>query len=202
MKVAAALALVLVALAGRAAAGGRGLAQAQYSSSAPGSAAAAANATALPSLAEAVALAPQYNLSILVEAVKAANLTSLLTNASTAVTLFAPLDSAFTALIAELNTTAADLLANKKLLTSVLSYHVVPVPALSSELTDAQVLPTLLPTANITVSKPPGVAGVSVFNAKCTRAVCPPAAKVVAADIKAGKSVIHVIDRVLLPDLS
>jgi hypothetical protein len=79
----------------------------------------------------------------------------------------------------------------------------VPVPALSSDLTDAQVLPTLLPTANITVSRPPNTEGVSVFNRNCpATAICPPAAKLVVPNIKAGKSVIHVIDSVLLPELS
>ena len=76
---------------------------------------------------------------------------------------------------------------------------VVPVPALSTDLTDGQVLPTLLPKASLTVSVSPK--GVKVSNAAAKGAGAPPAAKVLVPNIKAGKSVIHVIDRVLLPEV-
>jgi len=72
---------------------------------------------------------------------------------------------AFEALIASLNTTAADLLANTTLLTPILSYHVVPgVAATAASLYNAQVLPTLLTGKSITVSKPPaGPTGAACF---------------------------------------
>ncbi|KAI8462826.1 MAG: Fasciclin domain-containing protein [Monoraphidium minutum] len=152
------------------------------------------------SLAQAVELAPQYNLSTLIAAVSAANLTAPLMDASTTWTIFAPTDEAFTNLISDLGTTAEELLADTSLLTKVLSLHVVPGTAATADtLSDGQQLTTLLEGSSVTVSKPSETPGsVSVFNAACATP-CPPAANVVVPDVKAGQSVIHVIDRVLLP---
>lgn len=71
--------------------------------------------------------------------------------------------------------------------TQVLSSHVVPAAAVAStQLTDGQVLKTLLQDATLTVSLSGG--GVKIQDAN-----------VVTPDIKAGKNIIHVIDKVLLP---
>ncbi|MEX1166895.1 MAG: fasciclin domain-containing protein [Hydrogenophaga sp.] len=62
--------------------------------------------------------------SILVEAVVAADLVATL-NSAGPFTVFAPTNDAFVALLGELNLTKEALLANKTLLTNVLTYHVV-----------------------------------------------------------------------------
>jgi hypothetical protein len=60
---------------------------------------------------------------------------------------------AILAAVEALGLTPAELLANTTLLTSVLSFHVVPgVAANSSSLTEGQVLPTLLAGQNLTVA--------------------------------------------------
>jgi uncharacterized surface protein with fasciclin (FAS1) repeats len=71
-----------------------------------------------------IALAdPQF--SILVEAVVAADLVNTLKGPGP-FTVFAPTNAAFAALLAELGVTKEALLANKPLLTAVLTYHVLP----------------------------------------------------------------------------
>lgn len=63
------------------------------------------------------------DLSILVEAVVAADLVPTLSTG--ALTVFAPTNAAFAALLAELGITKEALLADKPLLTAVLTYHVL-----------------------------------------------------------------------------
>ncbi|KIY94465.1 hypothetical protein MNEG_13496 [Monoraphidium neglectum] len=104
----------------------------------------------------------------------------------------APAVKAFEALASSLNTTAAALLTNTTLLSSVLRYHVVSGRHYSSDLSDAEQLPTLL-GSNVTISKPP-----AMFNPNPVPPA-PPAAEVVIRDISAGQSVIHIINRVLTP---
>ena len=64
------------------------------------------------------------DLSILVEAVVAAELAPLLSGAGN-YTVFAPTNEAFASLLTELNVSKAELLANKPLLEAVLKYHVL-----------------------------------------------------------------------------
>jgi uncharacterized surface protein with fasciclin (FAS1) repeats len=66
---------------------------------------------------------PQF--SILVEAVVAADLVGALSG-NGPLTVFAPTNDAFAALLAELGVSKAQLLADTALLTKVLTYHVVP----------------------------------------------------------------------------
>jgi uncharacterized surface protein with fasciclin (FAS1) repeats len=73
---------------------------------------------------------PQF--SILVEAIVAAGLQDALA-APGPLTVFAPTNDAFAALLAELGVSKADLLANKPLLTQVLTYHVVPGRVLKAD---------------------------------------------------------------------
>src|SRR5512134_4020476 len=63
--------------------------------------------------------------STLVEAVVAADLATTLSGTGP-FTVFAPTNDAFAALLTELGVTKAQLLADKALLTSVLTYHVLP----------------------------------------------------------------------------
>lgn len=62
-------------------------------------------------------------LSILVEAVVAADLAATLSTGT--LTVFAPTNAAFAALLTELGVSKEALLANKPLLTAVLTYHVL-----------------------------------------------------------------------------
>ena len=98
-------------------------------------------------------------------------------------------DAAFATLLKALKMTPEKLLANKDLLTKVLTYHVVPVVAKASDLKNGQKLKTLQGqeikvTGKVTLSSTGGSK-----------------AKVVTANVAAGKAVVHVIDSVLLPKL-
>jgi hypothetical protein len=106
--------------------------------------------------------------------------------------------------VATLNTTKAAVLCcrihplldphNLLLLLQVLSYHVIPSGAvLSSQLRDCLQVPTALPdaaAANLTVR---------VRNGNIDFEGATNDARVMTADIRAGASVIHVMDDVLLP---
>jgi uncharacterized surface protein with fasciclin (FAS1) repeats len=101
-------------------------------------------------------------------------------------TLFAPTDAAFAALPAG---TVESLLEDPTgLLTQILLYHVVGASALSSSLSDGQMIATLN-GADVTVTINAG--NVFINNAQ-----------VIVADIIADNGVVHVIDAVLVPATS
>ena len=96
-------------------------------------------------------------------------------------TVFAPTDAAFTALVASLDITAEELLALPEL-GAILQYHVVGAAALSTDLSDGQLLTTLQgDDVEISIDM-----GVMVNDAN-----------VVVADLVADNGVVHVIDMVL-----
>lgn len=103
-------------------------------------------------------------------------------------TVFAPTNDAFAALLAALGTTAEDLLANTELLNTVLTYHVIPGAVLAADVVglDGQSVATLQ-GEEISIAV---VDGAVVLNGSVN---------VVATDIVASNGVIHVIDAVLLP---
>ncbi len=130
---------------------------------------------------------PQF--SILVAAVQAAGLVDTLKSAGP-FTVFAPTNDAFASLLQELNLTADQLLANKPLLTQVLTYHVLASRSLAASLTDG--------LARATVQGQPVVfkktqSGLSIQDASGRTS------NVVIANVQAGNGVIHAIDRVILP---
>ena len=98
-------------------------------------------------------------------------------------TLFAPTDAAILALGPE---TINNLLnEDVDLLSDIVAYHVVGGKALSSDLSDGQVIPTLLgENISVTINND----GVFINNARVT-----------VADIQTDNGVVHVIDAVLLP---
>ena len=123
--------------------------------------------------------AGQFN--TLVTALKEANLVDTLKQPGP-YTVFAPTDAAF----AKLPPGALDaLLKDKKKLTAVLTYHVVP-----GKIMAAQVKPGSVAT----------VQGQSLTVATEGSAVMVDEAKVVKTDIAASNGVIHVIDTVILPN--
>merc|ERR1719199_2423977 len=119
----------------------------------------------------------------LVAAVKQAKLVEALSGAGP-FTVFAPTDAAFTAAIAALKTTPADLLAREDL-GSILQYHVVSGKVMAKDLADGQKVKPLM-GAELVVSIKDGVVKVGE-------------ATVSTPDMECSNGVIHIIDAVLLP---
>jgi uncharacterized surface protein with fasciclin (FAS1) repeats len=128
-------------------------------------------------------------LSILAEAVAAADLTETLSGAGP-YTVFAPTDAAFGALLAELGLTKAQLLADKALLAEVLTYHVVPGTVPSSQVPVGEAITTV--QGGIFKVERVG-SGLEVIDGRNRNA------RVTDVDVAATNGVVHVIDKVLLP---
>lgn len=129
------------------------------------------------------------DLSILVEAVNAAGLNTTLKGPGP-FTVFAPTNAAFASLLTELGVTKAQLLADKDLLTTVLTYHVVSgnVPKASVPLGKA------ITSVQGGVFKVDSVGGALKITDGRNRI-----STITATDIKAFNGVVHVIDKVILP---
>ncbi|MCA1801449.1 MAG: fasciclin domain-containing protein [Rhodothermaceae bacterium] len=131
--------------------------------------------------------------SILAQVVVFAGLDEAL-GANRQLTVFAPTNDAFVALLGDLgeNLTLNDLLVegNKELLTSVLLYHVAPGRRFSKSVIASGRVNTLLEEFAFVQAN--GDGGFEIGNGDRF-------ANIVATDISARNGVIHVIDRVLLP---
>jgi len=138
----------------------------------------------IPTIGELAGSAPE--LSTLVAAVKAANLTDVLSLPGP-IDVFAPTNDAFGALLASLNISAETLLAETALLTNVLQYHVV---------VDGAVCDGDLSGAVETVQ-----GGALTVDGSTVTDANGNAANIVGA-INAGNGVVYVIDAVLLPEPS
>lgn len=136
--------------------------------------------------AVALASANPAEFTVLVDAVVAADLAGALSGSSP-FTVFAPTDAAFAALLGELGVTKAQLLADKDLLTAVLTYHVVPGRVLKAQV-PVGVAITTLQGGSFTVD-----ASLQITDGRNRRAA------IVATDVLATNGVIHVIDHVILP---
>jgi uncharacterized surface protein with fasciclin (FAS1) repeats len=124
--------------------------------------------------------------SILVEAVVAADLVTTL-NSKGPFTVFAPTNAAFAALLDELKISKAALLADKALLTAVLTYHVLPQLRLKAE------VPTGTPITTVngkTFSVSPALA---ITDGRGR------SASITGTDVLASNGAIHVINKVILP---
>ena len=127
--------------------------------------------------------------STLVEAVTAADLATTLAGPGP-LTVFAPTNDAFAALLTELGITKAQLFADKALLTSVLTYHVLP-----ARIERAQVpVGKAIATAQGGVFKVDAVGTALVATDGRNRQ-----ATITATDVAASNGLIHVVDKVLLP---
>jgi transforming growth factor-beta-induced protein len=124
--------------------------------------------------------------SILVEAVIAADLVDTLSGDGP-FTVFAPTNDAFAALLGELGVTKEQLLADKELLTSVLTYHVVAGQVLKADVPVGQAIGTVNGD-EFTVDS-----NLAITDARGRMA------NIVATDILNTNGVIHVIDTVILP---
>ena len=137
-----------------------------------------ATAPAPATIADAAARTPQ--LSTLTKLLADAGLTDTLRGAGP-FTVFAPSDEAFKAVPAK---TMAELAANKELLKSVLTYHVLAGKINSVDAKNGNV--KTLQGANVAVGKAGSF--VTVEEAVVTE-----------ADVPATNGVIHIIDKVLMP---
>lgn len=138
-------------------------------------------------------LARRSNTRVLFRAAVAAGLTETLSDPKFEATLFAPDDEAFGKLLTTLNTTASELLGDVDLLTTVLSYHVIPgVAAKGADLEDRQKLPTLLDGESLeirTVTR----GGLRIATGSRQRV------RLGDADLDAGAAVVHIVKSVLIP---
>jgi len=137
-------------------------------------------AAALPTIVGLAATSE--DLSILVAAVTAAGLVDTL-NSEGPFTVFAPTNKAFETAIAALGLTAEDLLANKELLSTILTYHVVAGELFAADVLTKETLETVQ-GEDITVD---------ATNVKVNDS------GIVQTDLKASNGVVHIIDTVLLP---
>lgn len=126
--------------------------------------------------------------SILVEAVIAADLATTLKGAGP-FTVFAPTNAAFAAALTELGVTKEALLANKPLLTKILTYHVVPAKVLKAQVPLGKPVNTVQ-GESITLD---GAAELTITDQRGRKS------KVTTTDLQATNGVVHVIDKVILP---
>jgi uncharacterized surface protein with fasciclin (FAS1) repeats len=129
------------------------------------------------------------NLTVLAEAVAAADLGGTLAGPGP-FTLFAPTDAAFAALLTELGLTKAQLLADKPLLTKVLTYHVVAGEVKKADIALGKGVTTL----EGGFFKIDTAAGDVVITDGRNRT-----SKITATDVQATNGVIHLVNKVLLP---
>lgn len=141
-----------------------------------------------PTIAQAVASDSRF--SILAQAVAAADLTPALSDPAARLTVFAPTNEAFTALLGELGLTQAQLLADKPLLTRVLTYHVLGKAVTSPNVPLGQPIGTLQGGNLVATQRATGLALTDERGRS---------AQVTTTDLHARNGVIHVIDRVVLP---
>jgi transforming growth factor-beta-induced protein len=139
-------------------------------------------------------VAGNEDFSTLLAAVEAAGLVDALSDPDATLTVFAPTNDAFEALLTELGITAEELLENPDL-EAILLYHVLGEVVTSGDIADAGVeeieVTTLEGSMLIVVVGDDGTVGFSGSEAVVTT-----------PDIEADNGVIHVIDGVLLPPSS
>lgn len=131
-------------------------------------------------------------LSVLVQAVTAANLGSTLSSADANLTVFAPTNAAFAALAQQLGVTQAQLLARADL-GNILLYHVAAGRLRADDLTQGRTVQTQLSGRSVTVVRTGGTVGLDT-NGDGTAD-----SRVTTANIEASNGVIHKIDAVLVP---
>lgn len=131
---------------------------------------------------------PQF--SVLVETVQAAGLESTL-NGAGPFTVFAPTNNAFTSLLTELGLTKAQLLADKTLLTAVLTYHVLPAKVEKSAVAPGKPITTV--QGGIFKVEVASSGALTIQDGRNRTAT------ITATNVAASNGVVHVIDKVLLP---
>ena len=143
------------------------------------------NGVVLPSETVADIAIDSPNHTTLVAAVVEARLLPALTNPFAELTLFAPTDMAFTAALTAMNISATDLLASPDL-AYILLYHVIGSEVYSTALTNGPV--ETLNGQDVIVDI---TAGVMINDANVTN-----------EDIASTNGIVHIVDGVLLPNLT
>ena len=128
------------------------------------------------------------NHTTLVAAVVEARLLPALTNPFSELTVFAPTDAAFTSALTALGISAADLLASPDL-TDILLYHVLGAEVLSTSLSNGMIAQPLSNSNTLKIT----IDGADVFVNQ---------ARVITANVQAGNGAVHILDGVVLPDLT
>lgn len=136
-------------------------------------------------IVEVAAEAGQFN--ILIQAAQKAGLAEYLSTTD-GITVFAPTDAAFEALLTDLGATSLDEIPVADL-TNILLYHVIGSKAMSSVLQTGY-LPTLSKLGDNSISMYINLANGVAINKNT---------KVTTADVLAKNGVIHVVDKVILP---
>lgn len=126
------------------------------------------------------------DLTILVEAIVRAGLVGTLQGAGP-FTVFAPTNSAFAALFTELGLTTVQLLANIPLLTTVLSYHLVPGRVLKED------IPVNTDIATVQGETVRISSGLLITDQRSRTS------RITATDVLSRNGVIHFIDKLILP---
>ena len=126
-------------------------------------------------------------LSILVEAVVAAGLAPTLSTGT--LTVFAPTNAAFAALLTELGVTKEALLADKPRLTAVLTYHVLGTKVMRADVPLGKAI-TPVSGGFFKIESSNGLKVTDGRNRVTT---------ITSTDIQASNGVVHLVDRVLLP---
>ena len=129
------------------------------------------------------------DLSVLGDAIISAGLVQTF-QTNTSYTLFAPNNAAFVAALAELNLTKDQLFANKALLTSVLTYHLLPGKINFADI----LLNTPLKTVQGATLKVDNIAGVLTITDGRSRT-----SRIIQNNLDARNGVVHIVDKVLLP---
>ncbi|WP_296236433.1 fasciclin domain-containing protein [Psychrobacter sp. UBA5136] len=127
------------------------------------------------------------NLAVLTEALQAADLDDMM-KAEGQYTVFAPTDDAFAALLTKLNVTKEELLTNKEVLNSVLTYHVVPMVVKAADIPYG----SDIETANGQTF--------SISDANVITDASGHTTNIVETDMMVSNGVVHIIDNVLLPN--
>lgn len=83
-----------------------------------------------PTVVDVIANSPEH--TVLTQAIETAGLTEALSDPEATYTIFAPTDSAFEALLSNLDMTTDELLGDEDALNSILQYHVVQGDMLSA----------------------------------------------------------------------
>jgi uncharacterized surface protein with fasciclin (FAS1) repeats len=129
------------------------------------------------------------NLSVLGDAIVSADLVQTF-ESNTSYTLFAPNNAAFVAALAELGLTKDQLFADKVLLKTVLTYHLLPGKINFADL----LLNTPLKTVQGATLKIENVAGVFTITDGRARK-----SQIIQTNLDASNGVVHIIDKVILP---
>lgn len=131
------------------------------------------------------------DLSVLSDAIISAGLVQTFQD-NTSYTLFAPNNAAFVAALAELNLTKDKLFANKSLLTTVLTYHLLPGKISSGNI----LLNTPLKTVQGGTVSVENVAGALTITDGRNRK-----SRIIQIDLEGRNGVVHIVDKVLLPSV-